>query len=513
MNLKENIPPFFIEKRELISRYDAIKNIHFPQSYECIQEARSRLIYEEFFFTQFCLMKKKKQVAEIKVQRPTLSYEDLYKQFQEKLTFSLTNDQKKVFKDIEMDMDTPKPMMRLIQGDVGSGKTVVAFYALLLNFYQKKQGVMMAPTEILAEQHFQAFSDFAQHWGLRVAFLCSSLNTRKKREIIDNIQLGLIDVVIGTHAVFQEALQFSSLGLAIVDEQHKFGVGQRICLKNKGDAVDMLIMTATPIPRTLAMTFYGDLDVSIIREKPQGRKQIETYWISDKSRSSLIEFIKRKIEKREQVYWVCPFVEESENMQNIKAVNAYDKEIKKQFKSVCQVISLHGKMSPQEKEEKMWTFRAGDAQIMVASSIVEVGIDVKKATIIVIEDAQRFGLSQLHQLRGRVGRNQDQSYCFIVSNSSDSKTRERMAIFRDHADGFVLAEEDLRIRGPGEMMGEKQHGLLGLELASLTEDEEILNQVREDIQLWMAEGEGQQDCVWNNIRRKYQHMMDTIGVG
>jgi ATP-dependent DNA helicase RecG len=468
--------------REVISgtkMYDleqSIANIHFPQSDDLQKAAYSRLAFEEFFLFQVPLIVRKlqrKQVAGI----GHIVKGSLVDSFVSSLPFSLTESQKLVLAEISADMASGQPMHRLLQGDVGSGKTVVATIAAMMAIQGGYQTAFMVPTEILARQHFEKIC--GQVSGVRVGLLTSAGVKKDKEKLIRKIEEGAIDLLIGTHALLEENVQFKKLGLVVIDEQHRFGVGQRALLPKKGNNPDVLIMTATPIPRTLAITIYGDLDISAITSLPPGRKPITTQWITDEKRQWLYSSIRQQVRSGRQVYVVYPLIEESYAMDLLSAEKMYAEFKDKIFKDL-NVGLIHGRLKQSEQDTVMADFKAGKIQILIATTVFEVGIDVANATVMVIEHADRFGLSQLHQLRGRIGRGEFASSCVLVSDARTDDAKARLQAMVKTNDGFVIAEEDLRIRGPGEYFGSRQHGLTGLRIGNPLSQMQLLKQAREE---------------------------------
>jgi len=394
------------------------------------------------------------------------------------LPFSLTKAQMKAFREIEKDMESKKVMNRLVQGDVGSGKTIVAVLAMFKAVKNGYQATMMVPTEILAEQHYKSVSGLLEKYGVRVVLLTGSQTKKQKNEILEKVATGEADIVIGTHALIEEGVSFNNLGLVITDEQHRFGVRQRAALSRKGGNPDVLVMTATPIPRTLALILYGDLDISIIDELPPGRKPVKTYAVDESMRERINNFIRKKVAEGRQVYIVCPLVEESEEIEAKAATDLAERIAKHDF-SDLKVGLIHGKMKPKEKDAVMRSFVEGKTDILVSTTVIEVGVNVPNATVMVVENAERFGLAQLHQLRGRVGRGEHQSYCILYNNGRTQVCRERMKIMEKTNDGFVISEKDLELRGPGEFFGTMQHGIPDLKIANLYRDMDILKLAQE----------------------------------
>lgn len=479
--LAETLSPGIVSAYHLMSLTEALRNIHFPQSPELLRKAQYRLKFEELFYVQLNILRYSKDR-----QRKYRGYVfenvgAVFHTFYEKnLPFELTGAQKRVLKEIRQDVGCGKQMNRLLQGDVGSGKTLVALMSMLLALDNGYQACMMAPTEILANQHFETIKEMLYGMNLRVELLTGRVKGKKREEILSALLTGDIHILIGTHAVIEDSVRFSSLGLVVIDEQHRFGVAQRARLWTKNERPPhILVMTATPIPRTLAMTLYGDLDVSVIDELPPGRKPISTIHQFDNRRESLYKFIGKQIEEGRQIYIVYPLIEESEKI-DLKNLEEGFMHIREEFPQY-QVCKVHGKMKAAEKDAQMQLFVSGQAQIMVATTVIEVGVNVPNASVMVIENAERFGLSQLHQLRGRVGRGADQSYCVLVTGYKLAEdTRKRLEIMVRTNDGFEIAEADLKLRGPGDLEGTQQSGMaFDLKIADLARDGQLLQYVRE----------------------------------
>ncbi|MGV3696332.1 ATP-dependent DNA helicase RecG [Flavobacterium sp.] len=473
----ETLPPYLLEELKLIPKNAALFNIHFPKSQDLLSKAQFRLKFEELFFIQLQLITKN-LVRKHKIKGHPFSIvgSNFNKFFQNHLPFELTNAQKKVLKEIRNDMGTNAQMNRLLQGDVGSGKTIVALMAMLIALDNGFQSCLMAPTEILANQHFNGLTELAKNLNVNIKILTGSTKTADRKIIHEELENGSLHILIGTHALLEDKVQFHNLGLAIIDEQHRFGVEQRSKLWKKNDIPPhILVMTATPIPRTLAMSLYGDLDISVIDELPPGRKPIQTVHRYDSNRLKVWKFIKDEIAKGRQVYIVYPLIQESETMDYKDLMDGYES-ISRDFPLPQYSISIvHGKMKPADKDAEMKRFAEGKTNIMVATTVIEVGVNVPNASVMIIESAERFGLSQLHQLRGRVGRGAEQSYCILMTSfklSNDSKIRlETMCRTND---GFEIAEVDLKLRGPGDIMGKQQSGVLHLQIADLVKDRDIL---------------------------------------
>ena len=509
ISIDEYLPKWIVDKYNLCGVDFAIRNMHFPEKKENVKIAMYRLIFEELLFLQlglFAVKGNNKVGKGIKFKR----HEDMDK-IEENLPFRLTRAQKKAYDDIMADMTSDRIMNRLVQGDVGSGKTVVAQLALancVLNGYQ---GAYMAPTEILAKQHMESFKEFFDNTGIRVEVLTGSSTKKEAREILEDLASGQIDILIGTHALIEDRVDFANLGLVITDEQHRFGVNQRGRLTSKSENPDVLVMTATPIPRTLALILYGDLDISIIDELPPGRKPIETLAIEKRKRESYyMSKVRSEIEKGRQVYVVCPLVEESETLDLKSASEVYD-ELRYDFFKDLRVGLLHGKMKASEKDQVMEAFKNHELDILVSTTVIEVGVNVPNASLMIIENAERFGLAQLHQLRGRVGRGSEKSYCTLIYGSKTEICRHRMAIMEETNDGFKISEKDLELRGPGDFFGTRQHGLPELRVANLFKHMKILRLVQkeareiyaEDPSLRLKENEG--------LRLKIEEMFKSIG--
>jgi len=466
---------------KLISKRDALLNIHFPKSDVLLAQAIRRLKFEEFFFIQLGLLKMKQHRKKINLSYPFSNIGDHFNSFyKEQLPFELTAAQKRVLKEIRMDVASGKQMNRLVQGDVGSGKTIVALMVMLMAKDNGFQACLMAPTEILATQHVQGLEEMVHAVGMKMALLTGSTKTARRREIHQALESGELDILVGTHALLEDKVKYKNLGIAIIDEQHRFGVSQRSKMWKKNDRPPhVLVMTATPIPRTLAMTVYGDLDISVIDELPPGRKPITTLHKTDKHRLSLFHFLKKEIELGRQVYIVYPLIEESDTLDYKDLMDGYESICRHFPRPQFQVSVVHGRMKSDDKEAEMARFVKGETHIMVATTVIEVGVNVPNASVMVIESAERFGLSQLHQLRGRVGRGAEKSYCILMSDSKlspDAKFRIKTMV--QTQDGFEIANADLKLRGPGDIMGTRQSGLLNLKLGDLFKDSKILQFAR-----------------------------------
>ena len=481
-DVKENLPEYFVDVYNLLDKRTSILNVHFPQSLKLLETAQYRLKFEELFFIQLQLLKKKRlRKQKIKGYVFESVGRNFHHFYQHELPFDLTHAQKRVMREIRKDLRSNAHMNRLLQGDVGSGKTIVALLIMLLAIDNGFQATIMAPTEILAVQHYNAINELLTHMEVSVALLTGSTKSKKRKEIHKRLIDGELNILIGTHALLEDKVQYNNLGIAIIDEQHRFGVAQRSKMWHKNRLPPhILVMTATPIPRTLAMSVYGDLDISVIDELPPGRKEVKTVHRYDNNRLSVFHFMKQEITKGRQIYVVYPLIQESEVMDYKDLMDGYES-ISRAFPNPNYQISIvHGKMKAEDKEFEMQRFIKGQTQIMVATTVIEVGVNVPNASVMVIESAERFGLSQLHQLRGRVGRGADQSYCILLSSfklSSEAKTRLKTMV--ETSDGFKIAEVDLKLRGPGNMMGTQQSGILRLKIADVVKDTSILYKARQ----------------------------------
>ncbi|KAB2834689.1 MAG: ATP-dependent DNA helicase RecG [Candidatus Brocadia sp.] len=476
--IDEIFPQEIIRKNQLLPINDAIVNIHFPETFENLKHARFRLVYDELFTLELAMALRKRGIKE----ETGISFKigaNVDTHIRNLIPFPLTHAQERAIHEIAEDMRSSKPMNRLLQGDVGSGKTVVAIYAILAAIANGYQTAFMAPTEILAKQHFQTMQRYLAHSHVRMHLLTGDTNLRQRKNSLDQIKTGQSDLIIGTHALIEETVQFNRLGLVVIDEQHKFGVVQRLKLKKKGVCPDVLIMTATPIPRTLSLTLFGDLDFSLLDEMPPGRSPVKTIWVTQDREKDAYDFIKGEIVKGRQVFIVYPLVEESESF-DLKSAVTEAKRLQGEVFLSHRVGLLHGQMKSSDKDKVMTDFKEKKYDILVSTVIIEVGIDIPNATVMVIVHAERFGLSHLHQLRGRIGRGSEQSYCLLFGNPTSLVSNERLKIMARTSDGFKIAEMDFRLRGPGEFFGTRQHGLPELRISDLVKDFPILKKARSD---------------------------------
>ena len=475
--LPETLPEYILKENNLWDINNTIERIHFPIEFSDFNKARERLVFEELLTTQLALLKLKNNY-EHETDGIQFSKDVYMSDVINILPFKLTKAQLRVLEEIDRDMESNKPMNRLLQGDVGSGKTVVAMIAAYKAVKSGYQATIMAPTAILASQHLESFQGILEELGIRVELLISSVTKKKKAEILEKLQNGEIDILIGTHAILEENVVFKNLGLVVTDEQHRFGVKQRGTIASKGKNPDVIAMSATPIPRTLALILYGDLDISIIDELPPNRKKIETYAVRKNMEERVNNFIRKQITEGRQAYIVCPLVEENEDMEGLQSVIELAEKYQKETFSEYKVAYLHGKMKPKEKDEIMERFKNGEIQILIATTVIEVGVNVPNSSIMVVENAERFGLAQLHQLRGRVGRGEYQSYCILKYEGNSETIRQRMKVMCDTNDGFIISEKDLELRGSGDFFGTEQHGLPEFKIANLFEDIAVLKKVQ-----------------------------------
>nr|WP_164215425.1 ATP-dependent DNA helicase RecG [Virgibacillus sp. YIM 98842] len=498
-HIHEMLPQGYLSNYKLPNRRNAIKTMHFPPDRIYLKHARRRFIYEEFLLFQLKMQMLRKQIREQTIGNAQLFDAEKTKAFIESFPFRLTQAQHKALTQILHDMKSPYRMNRLLQGDVGSGKTAVAAICLYAAVTAGKQGALMVPTEILAEQHFQSLTELFGGKA-NIALLTGSVKGKRRKEILQAVENHDVHIVIGTHALIQEDVYFDDLGTVIVDEQHRFGVNQRRELRDKGLDPDVLFMTATPIPRTLAITAFGDMDVSVIDEMPAGRKEIDTYWVKENMLERVLQFIQKRLANGEQAYVICPLIEESDKLDIQNAVDLYD-QLTDYFQSNTNVGLMHGRLPADEKESIMKQFTENDIQILVSTTVVEVGVNVPNATVMLIYDADRFGLAQLHQLRGRVGRGDQQSYCILISDPKGEVGKERMRIMTETNNGFELAEKDLQLRGPGDFFGKKQSGIPEFQVADMIHDYRALEQARKDAEEIIALNLLEEDETYHSLQK------------
>ena len=505
---EENIPDKLIKEYKIMERKSAIKNIHYPVSMKEIEEAKRRFAIEELLILELGILKNRFIIENSNSKNYEVEgKKEKVRDFLSQLTFNLTNAQKKVIKEIYDEISNGKIVNRLIQGDVGSGKTVVAMVMLIYMAENAYQGALMAPTEILANQHYLGIKERLEKIGLRVELLTSSIKGKKKNEILEGIASGEIDIVIGTHSLIEDDVVFKKLGLIVIDEQHRFGVNQRNKLREKGFLGNLLVMSATPIPRSLALSIYGDLDLSIIDELPPGRTPIKTKWIAnDEDLEKMYNFIYKKVNDGNQAYFVAPLIETSDKMA-LKSVDKVSEEIERKF-SNKKIGIIHGKMKAKEKDEVMLKFKNKEYDILIATTVIEVGIDVPASTIMTIYNAERFGLSALHQLRGRVGRGSKQSYCFLISNSITENSKQRLSIMEETEDGFRIAEEDLKLRNSGEIFGLRQSGFSDLKFIDIIYDVKTIKLVRDECIKYLKEHKGEIENIYlkYDIEQKFSNI-------
>ena len=514
----ETLPANIIAREKLVDIKFAVSNIHFPSSFENLEKAYKRIVFDEFFILQLALALKRSRVL---VPGGGLGHRlsgELTAGLKKSLPFDLTDGQKKAIADIERDMSSGNAMNRLLEGDVGSGKTVVAAYALVLTAENSFQGAVMAPTEVLARQHFIVLSELLLPLGVSVALLVGGMDPKSRAETYSKIESGDIDVVVGTHAIIEKKVRFRKLGLAVIDEQHKFGVTQRALLKEKGNNPHILVMTATPIPRTLALTVYGDLDMSVIREMPKGRKPILTYWIEEEKRIEAYNFVKEELVKGRQAYVVCPLIESPTRNPDSEAKNTEEvyKKLKEEVFPQFKVGLLHGRMDSKEKDKVMGRFKKGAIDLLVSTVVIEVGLDVPNATVMFIENAERFGLAQLHQLRGRIGRGSHESYCILLADPKTEEATKRLKSIEGTLDGFQIAETDLEIRGPGEFFGTRQHGLPEIRFGNILKDFAIMEAARREAFDLVARdpklSEGRHDALRKNLFSRFKDNTELMRI-
>ena len=486
--LTDCLPDAVRQEHSLCHSGYAYENIHFPADAEALNLARRRMVFEELFILSCGLQMLRSRRTD--VAGPVCKAADM-EEFYRALPFPLTKAQRRAITEAVTDMESGRPMNRLCQGDVGSGKTMVAAGCVWFAAQSGWQSALMAPTEILARQHYENLAPLFEKFGLRCALLTGSTKARERRDILENLALGSIDLCIGTHALLTEDVSYARLGLVITDEQHRFGVNQRAALGQKAENPHMLVLSATPIPRTLALIIYGDLDVSVMNELPPGRQKVDTFAVGESYRQRVNQFIRKQVEAGHQVFIVCPLVGQEDHIPDErKAAAAYAKKLREEVFPDLRVCLLHGKMKAKEKEKVMEDFAAGNGDILVATTVVEVGVDVPNATCMVVENAERFGLSQLHQLRGRVGRGQAKSYCILLSEHPSEETKRRLKVMTKTNDGFEISREDLALRGPGDFFGQRQHGLPALKIADLSCDMALLDEAQQAAKGWMAQDPG-----------------------
>jgi ATP-dependent DNA helicase RecG len=544
-SLVERLPTYLRARQKLVDIRFAVNNIHFPANFENLERAYRRIVFEEFFMLQLALARRKARTQALETAHRHAVDGSLVEEFKRGLPFEFTDGQKKAIADIGRDMSSGRPMNRLLEGDVGSGKTVVAAYALTLTVQNGCQGVIMAPTEVLARQHFIVLSELLMPLGINVALLIGGMGRGARQEIYSAVKDGKVDVVVGTHAVIQERLDFRKLGLAVVDEQHKFGVAQRAVLKDKGASPHILVMTATPIPRTLALTIYGDLDISIIRELPKGRKPIATYWVEEAKRQEVYGFVREELDKGRQAYVVCPLIESQGKrrgdtggerktgddrggegkagsdsgggVERRAAAEELFEKLKKEIFVDYEVGLLHGRMASKEKDRIMKDFKKGKIQVLVSTIVIEVGIDAPNATVMLVENAEQFGLAQLHQLRGRIGRGSHESFCILLADPKTEGAVERLKAVEATLDGFQIAEADLNIRGPGEFFGTMQHGLPEIRFGNILKDFDIMEIARKEAFSLTARdpglGEEHHRALKSALASRFRVKHELIGVG
>ncbi|MCL2800725.1 MAG: ATP-dependent DNA helicase RecG [Treponema sp.] len=482
-DIENELPEDLIIKYDLLSKKNALNEIHFPSSFEMLEKAKKTIIYEELFYLEIMIAKRtlerKNFLNNNENKKNTINFSPLQERLLERLTFKLTNGQNEAIKEINSDLLSNVPMARLLQGDVGSGKTLVSFMAAIIAAEKNGQTAIMAPTELLAQQHAENASRLLEPLGIKLAFLSGNVKLKGRKELLKNLANGNIDIIIGTHALFSKDVEYKNLKLVIIDEQHRFGVTQRSLIMSKGDNPALLMMSATPIPRTLALTVFGDMDVSVIKDMPLGRKPIKTHLAKESNEKKVYDYVHEELKKGRQAYFVYPLISEGEEIKDaVTMAERLSKEIFPNYKTAL----IHSKLPEEEKKRTMDDFRKGDIKILAATSVVEVGVDVPNAACMVIEHAQRFGLSALHQLRGRVGRGSEQSYCFLVySDELSEEGKTRLKVMMENSDGFIIAEEDLKLRGPGQFTGKEQSGYLELGLSNPLRDIKVLEQAREDV--------------------------------
>ena len=510
LNFKETIPDYLIKELKLLDKNTSIYNIHFPKNNELLEDSIRRLKFEELLYLQLQLLKKNiNRKDKIKGYNFSVVGKHFNKFYNEVLSFELTNAQKKVLKEIRNDLGSNAQMNRLLQGDVGSGKTIIAFMSILIALDNGYQACLMAPTEILSVQHYEGFIEMSKLLNINIVILTGSTKASVKKEIYKSLNSGEIDIIVGTHSLIQDKVKFKNLGLAIIDEQHKFGVAQRSKLWAKSAIPPhILIMTATPIPRTLAMSAYGDLDISLIDELPPGRREITTVHRFDSNRLSVLKFIKEQINEGRQIYIVYPLIEESKNMDFKDLMDGYESLSREFTQPKYQISIVHGRMKAQDKEFEMKRFENKETQILIATTVIEVGVNIPNASVMIIESSERFGLSQLHQLRGRVGRGIHKSYCILMSgNKLSNESKLRLKTMTQTNNGFIIAEKDLEIRGPGDIMGTQQSGVIDLKIADLISDQKILIYARKFARQILEEDKDLSKEKNNKLLNTYNHLV------
>ncbi len=504
--IRDPIPENIRKEQELCPLRFALMNIHFPETIQDLPTARKRLVFEELLVLQLGLLRLKTRTRAESSLRLT---HDASEEFFSLLPFSPTNAQRRAVREAIGDMRGKYPMSRLVQGDVGSGKTAVAAALCYCTIKCSMQAALMAPTEILAQQHYRSLEALLSPAGIQVALLTGSVTAAKRRVLLERLKSGEIQLLIGTHALLSEGVEFQNLGLVVTDEQHRFGVTQRAALASKGPHPHMLIMSATPIPRTLALMIYGDLDLSVLDELPPGRQKIDTYAINSSKRARAFRFLRKHIDAGQQCYIICPLIEDGQN--DMASVQTYTDDLRKRWFPNDRIAMLHGKMKPKEKEALMSDFSAGKIDILVSTTVVEVGVDVPNATVMLIENAERYGLSQLHQLRGRIGRGTEKSTCILVSDAQNEEAVSRLRVMCETSDGFRIADEDLRLRGPGDFFGARQHGLPELKIADMVNDMELLKQAQAIARAMVAEDETLSQPEHRGLRAEVNQLFGQVG--
>ncbi|MGB2599575.1 MAG: ATP-dependent DNA helicase RecG [Candidatus Omnitrophota bacterium] len=495
--LRDHLPTYIRARKKMVDAKFAVENIHFPHSFDNLDKAYKRLVFEEFFVLQVIMALRRKKVTKKGIRHEVR--EGLLEDFKDLFDFELTEEQKKCINEIERDMSSEKTMYRLLQGDVGSGKTVVGMYAVLLTVQNGHQAAVMAPTEILARQHYITISKELMPLGLNIRLLVGGIDKDTREKIKEELKKGEVDVVIGTHALIQEDIAYSDLGLVIIDEQHKFGVDQRKALREKSSKADTLVMTATPIPRSLAMTIYGDMDISMLREKPGGREEVTTYWVGEDRRKAVYSFLRDEIEKGRQAFIVYPRIKKTAGSALLSAEEMFE-HLRKDVFPDLRLALIHGRMNPEEKDGIMKDFRDKKYDILIATTVIEVGIDIPNVTVMLVEHAERYGLAQLHQLRGRIGRGRHASYCILMGEPKTDASDERLSTMTETHDGFEIAEKDLDIRGPGEFLGTRQSGLPELRFGNIVHDFTIMEEAREEAFRLVSEDPALKDSRHAGIR-------------